>query len=190
MVDADNFDVLQQVAHVFTSQQVLALQAKIKRDEELYELTRIAVCELSVDRFKAAIEQLNLFKIKCDCFHCFQIGFCRGQLDISKDHCALAEEFGRLCEKHSITWKVCVESPHRCETRRMAPWHWDPRQHAMLCHCEHVPAAHILTNVGMAAFRFGVRAWDITKLEDLRPLQNLLKDIQSYCPAKKDVIFA
>jgi hypothetical protein len=178
MVDADNFDVLQQVAHVFTSQQVLALQAKIKRDEELYEITRIAVCELSVDRFKGALAHFNSNKTKCNCFDCKRAELCLGPCDLSRNNCALAEEFGRLCAKHSVSWKLCPEY-HGCQIqpKRISPWRWSTRWDLIFAHCEHIPTAHILTSKGFVGFRFGVLVWDITKIEDLRPLRDLITEL-------------
>jgi hypothetical protein len=185
MDEAQAFEILPQVAHVFQSRQVLAYQKEIqdlRTKAELNELTAACVNNKSL---KYALKSFNFYSLKCDCVVCATLDRDDREIlralfmDKSNTSCKLLPVFTRLAAKHKIVvekYRLPYVRSCQCQPTQVPPLWARPFESRAYCSC--APQAHIyIEERGLAWVKFGRLVWEAKTVDDLKSVRDLLDDL-------------
>lgn len=207
MVDSNRFQRISEVAHVFRSEDNVALQrenrqlrAELEAAHDKLELARICSQKLHAHSLNDAIDSYDDHVIRCNCYVCYRrrnpTGF--GGRGVIND-CKLAKAVEKIISDNSLIltehalWRQYNRD--KCDKVRKA-WYWQD-----MCGCDedppidycpiHTPFAHVyrVTNVYPSVdFKWGRLAWEAKTVEEVKPLLNLLKQLRSHVPQAEDLV--
>jgi hypothetical protein len=182
MADSNSFEQLAQVAHVFKSEENLALRRELKAAKDLMEVAQLATSILDPQRVRNTIVDYNHMTIRCECDTCSDFAqnvYVAISSDAVVTECVFAKHLRQLLEKHGIIIKPATKHTCKLEDRIPTGWYWSLRASLGTHCCKLNPQAHFLThhdNILKASY--GSIILTAKTPEDLKPLLDALDEME------------